>query len=257
MPPPDGIICKFCNGKFLKSGYAFHEKKCEDLFKLQNIKCEHCSNFINKDNYKIHEIDCKKRMKKINELKNNKLEELRKNAPPPPQPQASNIVKRDTPETCEDCSDSKPAHICDECDQFLCSDCDTKLHSKGSRIKHIRRLIGAVHVVASNSAPSVIGGNSFDNFAPKGLGVSYDAVAADTVVVEDDRVPCNFCGRKFGMARVAIHENVCALPKKNRKTWDYEKKRIEGTVMEEFVGHRSSVFNFNAYFNYLDSRYYY
>lgn len=240
MPPPDGIICKWCNGKFLKSGYAFHEKKCQPLFEQQHVKCEHCDNWIDKDNIKVHEPDCKSRMKKVNALKAAKLEQMRKVAPPPApvaaQPAQNDTASRDVPETCEECSEAAPTHICNDCDQFLCSDCDGKLHAKGARAKHIRKQIGAAEEIAP-----VVSSNAIDNMVLKGLSGSFDAVEAEENK-DDDRVPCNFCGRKFAMARVAIHENVCSVPKKARKAWDIEKKRTEGTDFAEFAGHRSTVF---------------
>lgn len=85
----------------------------------------------------------------------------------------------------------------------------------------------------------------------------------------DDRMPCHFCGRKFAQLRIAMHEAICAQPKKVRadrramhgrlvcladahivaeflfqfhqvrKVHDGAAKRVEGTDFAEFKDHRS------------------
>merc|ERR1712154_458640 len=56
-------------------------------------------------------------------------------------------------------------------------------------------------------------------------------------------IQCKFCDRKFNPERVEKHMRICCkAQKKNkkRKIYDGAKKRIEGTVFEEFQYNRSS-----------------
>jgi hypothetical protein len=77
----------------------------------------------------------------------------------------------------------------------------------------------------------------------KGIGGSEDFIqkieTLQTDEVPDDRMPCHFCGRKFAQLRIAMHEAICAQPKKTRKVHDGAAKRIEGTDFAEFKDHRS------------------
>lgn len=53
---------------------------------------------------------------------------------------------------------------------------------------------------------------------------------------EQDRVECAFCLRKFARDRVDTHQFICSKIKQKpkRKVWDERKKRLEGTVFENY-----------------------
>lgn len=58
MPPPRAIICETCGGKFLKSGYAQHIKKCAGNRALSHTKCPVCRLPISNDAYSAHVAEC-------------------------------------------------------------------------------------------------------------------------------------------------------------------------------------------------------
>lgn len=39
---------------------------------------------------------------------------------------------------CQECEESLSMVHCDSCEQFLCQDCDKRIHNKGARQKHVR-----------------------------------------------------------------------------------------------------------------------
>ena len=53
------------------------------------------------------------------------------------------------------------------------------------------------------------------------------------VAVDEPRVACAHCSRKFAESRIVQHERICSKPTAARQVWDEEKKRVEGTVFEE------------------------
>ena len=58
----------------------------------------------------------------------------------------------------------------------------------------------------------------------------------------DYRAQCKFCERKFNPDRVEKHMRICrqiTKKKRKRRVWDGAKRRVEGTVFEEFQYNRS------------------
>ncbi|KAK9891168.1 hypothetical protein WA026_013485 [Henosepilachna vigintioctopunctata] len=59
--------------------------------------------------------------------------------------------------------------------------------------------------------------------------------SAMSTVVRDDLLECSYCGRRFAADRVQKHEDVCSKTnKKQRKTYDAFKHRVQGTEIEQF-----------------------
>ena len=44
---------------------------------------------------------------------------------------------------CEECEELEPNLHCTNCGQYLCLDCDKKIHNKGKRLEHIRNKINS------------------------------------------------------------------------------------------------------------------
>ena len=42
---------------------------------------------------------------------------------------------------CQECEEESAAKFCENCDQYLCSECDTRIHNKGKRAQHSKKLL--------------------------------------------------------------------------------------------------------------------
>ena len=56
---------------------------------------------------------------------------LNLNTPPPQPPEKS----------CDECCKVPAVYRCEECDQYICARCDTRIHNKGKRALHERTLL--------------------------------------------------------------------------------------------------------------------
>ncbi len=62
-----------------------------------------------------------------------------------------------------------------------------------------------------------------------------------------ERIPCQFCNRKFAPEILVKHSNVCEKTlNKKRKTFDSAKQRIQGTELAEFAPANAIKKNDNA-----------
>ncbi|XP_018320862.1 zinc finger C2HC domain-containing protein 1C isoform X2 [Agrilus planipennis] len=75
-----------------------------------------------------------------------------------------------------------------------------------------------------------------NNKAPSTARPSAKPRQPPSAVVRDDLEQCKYCGRRFVVDRLQLHEEICARAgKKQRKTYDSTKHRVQGTELEQFV----------------------
>ena len=234
MPPPSAITCHLCSKKFFKHSFPIHLKKCEEIWRKTHERCQFCGIAVSKFDWNDHRKHCNSKTNKNND-KSNKLKKyskLIKNKPlTPPKPFndsiniGSNIIK-----DCDECETEKSEWKCNECEQYLCISCEIELHKKGSRIKHERIPL------TMKALMNPINLNSIKNMDNNG-----DNIGSGSGVINDGRMACKFCGRKFNMNRVEKHQRICKdVGNKKRKKWDSEEKRLEGTDFIKYKYHRSA-----------------
>lgn len=129
---------------------------------------------------------------------------------------------------CEECETEDAMWRCQQCEQSLCAMCDSSIHRKGARSRHIRDPLSAKALRAENLCAT--GGPQDDDGAP-----------APPAPV-DGRIECKFCHRKFNPQRVEKHMRICNKATKEckkRKVYDGAKRRLEGTEFLQYQYNRS------------------
>ena len=139
---------------------------------------------------------------------------------------------------CEECETEQASWQCLECEQSLCAMCEVDLHRKGARSRHTRIPMNAkalqqenLSVITANDCKEQCDDDQNDLPVPS-------MPDANT----DHRAECKFCGRRFHPDRVEKHMRICSKHQKKskrRKIYDGAKRRVEGTVFEEFQYNRS------------------
>merc|ERR1712228_926584 len=128
---------------------------------------------------------------------------------------------------CEECGTENAMWHCTECEQSLCAMCEVDLHKKGARIRHTRTPLNAKALRSKNMSISA---------------TTNDIDCKETEVVQDGRIECKFCNRKFNPDRVEKHMRICNASKKKNKRkriYDGAAKRIEDTDFAQYQYNRA------------------
>jgi len=235
MPPPKAIVCHLCNGKYFSRSWPIHLKACEAKWKKTHSRCEYCGVAVNNADWSDHRAHCKPSRKK-------KLSKQTLDAPlVVPQSVDSQQIpasKSNKVIECEECEAEDAMWRCQQCEQSLCAMCDSQLHRKGARARHIRDPLSAKALRAENLSNGVT--DSISNEKCPIIGTLNPPAAAAKV---DGRTECKFCHRKFNPQRAEKHMRICSKASQKmskRKVYDGAKKRLEGTEFLQYQYNRSS-----------------
>jgi len=72
MPPPMGIICHICGGKYFKASFPIHLKQCEKKWKQTHAECKKCGQMVATHDWSDHNRHCKKQLSKTERATVNK-----------------------------------------------------------------------------------------------------------------------------------------------------------------------------------------
>ncbi|XP_018320866.1 zinc finger C2HC domain-containing protein 1C isoform X4 [Agrilus planipennis] len=109
------------------------------------------------------------------------------------------------------------------------------IYSKGNEMNHFEKNGIAIHK-PDPVAPKKESKSANNNKAPSTARPSAKPRQPPSAVVRDDLEQCKYCGRRFVVDRLQLHEEICARAgKKQRKTYDSTKHRVQGTELEQFV----------------------
>jgi len=106
---------------------------CLDPNAVLAVQCDECEQVLC--------ADCDQRIHKKGTRATHQRGPYTEGAAPAPANDPSAMTKH----TCQDCQDPANEVVChcQECEQFLCRDCDQRIHKKGTRSKHVRDYINA------------------------------------------------------------------------------------------------------------------